>query len=259
MAHHAAGVPQTMNVVVFSGTTEGRALSYALAELGAQVTVCVATEYGKIDQGFCPGIQVRSGRLEQADMIPVLQDKTLCIDATHPYATQVTQNIREAAAQAGVVYKRLLRPASQLPPGCLVAANAQEAVQMLQSTEGNILLTTGAKELLPFASLGKERLYARVLPLESSLHACAQAGIQPAHIIAMQGPFGAELNKALLHQYSIRYLVTKDGGSPGGFWEKWEASQACDVQMVVIRRPEEDGESYQDVLDFCKEWMAGCR
>ena len=80
-----------------------------------------------------------------------------------------------------------------------------------------------------------------------------------AHIIAMQGPFGAELNKALLHQYSIRYLVTKDGGSPGGFWEKWEASQACDVQMVVIRRPEEDGESYQDVLDFCKEWMAGCR
>ena len=53
-----------MNVVVFSGTTEGRSFSRALAALGAAVTVCVATELGAEEQGCADGITVRTGRLD---------------------------------------------------------------------------------------------------------------------------------------------------------------------------------------------------
>lgn len=248
-----------MKIVVFSGTTEGRRLSRALADAGAQVLVCVATEYGEIDQGQYPGVKVQAGRLDAEDMARILAEKDLCIDATHPYAVQVTQNIRAAARQANVPYKRLQRPASVLPNDCISVETTQEAAKALCQTTGNILLTTGAKELTAFSMLGAQRLFARVLPLESSLTACKAAGIVPAHIIAMQGPFGVELNKALLHQFSIRWLVTKDGGAPGGFEEKLEAARACQAQMIVIRRPEDEGEPYEAVLNFCKEWMAQCR
>lgn len=248
-----------MKIVIFSGTTEGKKLSCELADLGVPVLVCVATEYGKTDQGKHPGVQVQAGRLDVGDMARLLTPQILCIDATHPYATQVTANIRAAAKQAGAVYKRLLRQPSPLQEDCLAVRDTTEAVSLLQKTEGNILLTTGAKELSAFAPLGEQRLFARVLPLESSLEACKEAGIAPSHIIAMHGPFGVELNVALLHQFSIRYLVTKDGGAPGGFEEKLQAARACGVKLVVVRRPVDQGEPYETVLDFCKEWIAQCR
>lgn len=248
-----------MKIVIFSGTTEGKRLSRALASLGVPVWVCVATEYGRVDQGEVPGITVLTGRRDCDGIAELLGPDTLCIDATHPYAEQVTCNIRQAAQRTGAVYKRLLRPASALPENCLVAADTPAAVSLLQKTAGPVLLTTGAKEVAAFAALGPERLYARVLPVESSLSACRKAGIQASHIIAMQGPFGKELNIALMHQFAIRWLVTKDGGNPGGFAEKLEAAQVCGVRSIVIRRPADQGESYEAILDFCKEWITPCR
>lgn len=248
-----------MKIVVFSGTTEGRLLSCTLADSGVQVTVCVATEYGETEQGKHPGITVRTGRLTEEEMEILLSGQDLCIDATHPYAVEVTQNIRAAAQRTGVLYKRLRRPASTLPEDCIAVENVHQAADVLRQTKGNILLTTGAKELAAFAELDTQRLFARVLPLESSLAACKAAGIMPSHIIAMQGPFGEELNTALLRQFSIRFLVTKDGGAPGGFEEKLAAARACHAQMIVICRPEDEGEPYEAVVHFCKEWMAQCR
>lgn len=248
-----------MSIVIFSGTTEGRTLSHALADWGIQVTVYVATEYGKIDQGICPGVRVCAGRLDEEEMAVLLEPETLCVDATHPYAVQVTENIRQAAASAGARYIRLLRATSPLPEDCLAVRTPEEAVDFLKDTEGNILLTTGAKELSAFAELETKRLVARVLPLASSLTACKQAGIPPAQIVAMQGPFSVEMNVALLHQFHIRYLVTKDGGAPGGFAEKLAAARQCGAQAIVIRRPTEQGMSYEQVLKACKEWIAQCR
>ena len=91
-----------MKVVLFGGTTEGRMLSGALVALGAQVTVCVATEYGCREQGACSGVSVRTGRLEEAEMEKVLHGAALCVDATHPYAVRASGNIAAACARAGV-------------------------------------------------------------------------------------------------------------------------------------------------------------
>ena len=94
---------------MFSGTTEGRRFSKKLAELGVAVTVCVATPLGAEEQGEMAGITVHAGRLQPDAMAALLAGADLCVDATHPYAVDATRNIRAAAVQAGVEYRRLLR------------------------------------------------------------------------------------------------------------------------------------------------------
>lgn len=244
-----------MKMVIFSGTTEGRALSRAAAALGAEVTVCVATDLGAEEQGRVPGVTVHAGRLDAEAMASLLQTADLCVDATHPYATEATRNIRAAAAAAGVEYHRLLRPASDLPAGSVVLPDAVQAAAYLKDKPGRVLLATGAKELPAFAALDPARLYPRVLPTVAGITACEAAGIPHRNIIAMQGPFTEALNLALMQQFDIAYMVTKDGGAAGGFAEKARAADRCGVQLIVLRRPEEAGETTEMILQRCRELL----
>ena len=67
----------------------------------------------------------------------------------------------------------------------------------------------------------------------------------------MQGPFTQEMNAATIRQFQIRYLVSKDGGTPGGFAEKAAAAEETGAELIVLRRPEENGLSYEEVLTWC--------
>lgn len=244
-----------MKAVVFSGTTEGRRFSQKLAAMGAEVTVCVATPLGAEEQGQMAGITVHAGRLLPDAMAALLTGADLCVDATHPYAVDVTRNIRAAAAQAGVEYRRLLRAQSPLPEGCAVFETAAQAAAYLAGTAGNVLLATGAKELAAFAALDPARLYPRVLPTPEGIAACEAANIPHRNIIAMQGPFSLALNVALMQQFGVRYLVTKDGGAAGGFAEKVQAAARTGAQLVVLRRPPETGETEEALFTHCQEML----
>lgn len=242
-----------MNILLFGGTTEGRELSRDLAAAGAQVTVCVATEYGREEQGECPGVTVLTGRRDAPEMARLLEGRRLCVDATHPYAVAASKNIRAACEAAGVPYRRLLRGGSDFRG--VEVDSAREAAEYLQNRPGNILLATGAKELAAFADLDPARLYPRVLPSCEGITACEAAGIPHRNIIAMQGPFTQALNEALMHQFAIAYLVTKDGGKAGGFEEKAAAAENTGAGLVVIRRTPEAGEPYEAILEACKEML----
>jgi precorrin-6x reductase len=244
-----------MRIVIFSGTSDGRKLSGELLNMGAEVTVSVATEYGREELERVPGVSVRTGRLDADGMAELLRGADLCIDATHPYAADATRNIRSACEKAGVAYRRLKRETSSIPDGSIVADSADDAAKCLLNTEGNILITTGTKELESFAVLDRSRLYPRVLPAHDSLTACEKAGIPRRNVIAMQGPFSTNLNLALMEQFSIRWLVTKDGGVAGGFKEKAEAAEKCGVKLIVIRPPRDDGEDHDSILSYCRERM----
>ena len=135
-----------MNVLIFSGTADGRRLSRHLADRGADVTVCVATEYGSEEQGEYAGIRVLAGRLDAEGMKALLPGFALCIDATHPYALRVSENLRAACACAGVPYRRLLRAACGAEDAVIVS-DAAEAAEFLSRTEGRILLAIGSKDL----------------------------------------------------------------------------------------------------------------
>ena len=239
-----------MRFVIFGGTTEGRTLSLALAGAGAEVTVCVASAYGQEQQGETPGVEILTGPLSADEKAALLKEAVLCIDATHPYATHITQSVREACASAGVRCVRLQREESAAE-GALWMESASDAAAYLAQREGNILLTTGAKELPAFSELDPNRLFPRVLPSHESLSACEAAGIPHRNIIAMQGPFSREMNEAILRQFSVSWLVTKDGGEAGGFPEKVEAAGNTGVTMIVLRRPQKDGMTYDSVLSLC--------
>ena len=226
------------SICLFAGTTEGRLLAGQLANAYA-LTVCVATEYGEVLLHDIHGIAVRTGRMTEEEMARFFRAHafTRILDATHPYATQVTENIQNAAASCGIPYLRILRDSETTAERAVYVSSVTEARDFLMGTDGNILITTGSKELAAYTGLNPSRLYARVLPFAASLEACAEAGIEPSHIIAMQGPFSEEMNVAQLHAVSARYLVTKESGKSGGFDEKIKAAHAADTIPVIIGRP----------------------
>lgn len=241
-----------MRLLIFGGTTEGRILAQSLSASGHTVTVSVATELGREELLSVPDISVLVGRRDQAAMEALLPDYSLCIDATHPYAREATATIQHACEATNTPYLRLKRPESPVRDAICVQ-NAGEAAAYLAKHPGNVLLTTGAKELPDFAALEPGRLYARVLPTHAGISACEALGLSHRNILALQGPFTRAMNEAMLAQYNIRYLVTKDGGSPGGFQEKLDAARNQGVQVLLIGRPQEDGLPLEDIIKRVEE------
>lgn len=241
-----------MKLLIFGGTTEGRILAQKLSTQGADVTVSVATPLGAEELAGIPSLTVWTGRKNAAEMAALLPGFDLCVDATHPYAAEATANIQKACAAVGLPLRRLLRPESQAVD-VVRAASCAEAAALLAGRPGNILLATGAKELGCFAALEKERLFARVLPTHESLAACEALGLAHKHILALQGPFTQKLNEAMLEQYNISWLVTKDGGQAGGFAEKLAAAQTAGARLVLVGRPEGRGERMEMILQSIEE------
>ena len=225
---------------LFAGTTEGRQLAELLSG-AADLTVCVATEYGEVLLDGIPDIEIRTGRMTADEMEPFFNSGhfTRILDATHPYAALVTENIREAAERAGIPVMRILRDCDGKVAGAEYVPSVEAARDFLMAREGRIFLTTGAKELSSYVGLDMERVWARVLPTQSSLDACAAAGIPSAHIIAAQGPFSEEINLAEMKQIGARYMVTKASGKAGGFGEKIRAAKAAGVLPVIVGLPEQ--------------------
>lgn len=230
-------------ICVFAGTAEGRDLVSLLTDRGVAVTACVATEYGASLLPSSPLLTVSAKRLNEEEMEALFRQERfdLVADATHPYAPAVTENVAAACAETGTEYLRILRETSRDASDGIVVPDAKAAAEFLAGTEGNVLLTTGSKDLPVFAAVpgASERLYARVLPLEDSIAACRAAGLSGAHILAMQGPFSREMNEATLRAVSARWLVTKESGSAGGFEEKAEAAREAGAGLVVIGRPDQ--------------------
>ena len=243
-------------IVIFSGTTEGRTLSNLLSLKRTEHTVCVASDYGKDMMTEDPYAHIHVGRMDKEGMklfLVSLADKEgmVVIDATHPYATDVTDNIRQAAAEKGYEYIRIKRKESVLPKEAMQYGDIAECAAAVDKLEGNILLTTGSKELGRYcenvSAETKARTYVRVLPSAESIRICEEQGVEARHVIAMQGPFSTELNEALIRQYEIKHLISKDGGTNGGFEEKLTAAVKNGVQLHVLSRPvREEGVSVEE-------------
>ena len=118
-------------------------------------------------------------------------------------------------------------------------------------------MTTGSKELRAFASLKHcgERVFARVLPSPQALEACREAGILPSRILAMQGPFSAELNAAMIRQTGAAWLVTKESGRAGGFEEEAAGGRGDGGEGGFGGPPEkESGVSLEEALERLGEF-----
>ena len=238
------------SILIFAGTTEGRELAEYLSRQEIRTEVCVATEYGGQLLGEDAYRTVHAGRMTADAMCAQMEELAeqadggvLVVDATHPYAAEVSANIRTACKVSGAEYIRLIRESSPADGGELVAVDSvQEAVEFLKGTEGNILVTTGSKELAKFTELPgfTERVFARVLSTPEVAAACAQLGFTGKHLICMQGPFREDLNAAMLRQFDAKWMVTKESGKTGGFEEKIRAAQSAGARVVLVGRPPEE-------------------
>lgn len=238
---------------IIGGTSEGRGLVKELAQLDIEIYVSVATMYGAklIEQHS--NVKVLPERMDLAAMQAFLAEHQpdCVIDATHPYATVVTQTIKEACALSGTEYLRLVRPAEAGYGSAVVVHDFAEAAEVLSHTEGKIFLTTGSKNLPDFTAVPdySERIALRILPMQDSLAKAVELGYKPANIVCMQGPFEEDLNIAMIKHFNAKYLVTKDSGKAGGFEEKIAAAHEAGAELVIIARSEnEHGSGYADIV-----------
>ncbi len=253
-------------------------MSEILADAGIAHTVCVATEYGEIvmreqtdstEAAQADGqllVKLHRGRMDREQMQKFLHDEgyEIVVDATHPYAQVVTENLRGAvdalkdtSAAEFPKYLRLEREISGTTEEDNAASiryfeNNADCAKALEDTEGNILLTTGSKELAVYCASGRlnDRLYVRILPGRESLELCMEQGIKGRQILALQGPFSTEMNAAILKQYDIHHMVTKNSGRTGGYQEKLEAAKMLGIPVYVIEPAATEDEVGTDTYSF---------
>ncbi len=270
-------------VLLFAGTAEGRKIAEYLEEQHIKSRVCVVSSYGGELLPQSKMISVSVKRLTKEEMkaeMEGVEPEGLVLDATHPYADLATKNIASAAKEAGRAYYRVLRESAleealesdsvrestdgknirecsmkkvDINPNIVFVRNTEEAAEKLKETTGNVLLTTGSKELSAFTCVPdyKERLYARVLSLPEVVEMCAELGFSGKHLICMQGPFSKELNAAMLRQINASWMVTKESGRGGGFPEKCQAAREAGCGLIVIGRPvQEEGMSLTETLEL---------
>ena len=253
-------------VLIYAGTTEGRELAQELARERIYCDISVATEYGRqiMDEKISPYICILQGRMTAEQMrLKCENERYLAVvDATHPFATEVSVNIRESLKGLNIPYFRLgrekipgeegERQAGERQTGEQQAEeqnymarkyfqNTAACVEALKKTEGKIFLTTGSKELSAFCreETIRKRLVVRVLPGMESLQECVRNGLEGRQIIAMQGPFSKEMNLAMIRQYQASVLVTKESGKTGGEDTKLAAAGEAQIPSYIILRPDE--------------------
>lgn len=256
------------DVIIFGGTTEGRKLAKFCGEHKIQTVVCVVSEYGEMLVPESPSVRVIRKALEKGEMeaLFVAEKPSLVLDATHPYARVVTENVTQVCQKMQIPRYRVLRKPEletkeqkltmksvKNADSIVTVDSVDQAVEWLKSHEGTVLVTTGSKELAKYTAIPdyKERIFARILPDSQALLNSETLGFPRNHMIAMQGPFSLEMNIATMRMTGANYLVTKESGHAGGFLDKIHAAEAVGAIALVIGRPlKETGISLEEACQY---------
>lgn len=245
------------DIILFGGTSEGRTIAELLGKKQINTLVCVATQYGEGLLTSSGTLRVCKGRMDSAQMSALLvrEKPRLIIDATHPFALEVSKNIGLACQQLGI--KRITVQRSSFDcGGCKAFSTLEQLMSWLSSQPGTIFSTLGVKEAQALTVIPgyRERVWLRILPDIDGLSSCIDAGFPQKHIICMQGPFSRELNTAMLLAAGTDILVTKETGAAGGYPEKLAAAKECGITAAVLLRPKQDsGISLAMVIKLIEE------
>jgi precorrin-6x reductase len=238
---------QTANrqpIWVFAGTADGNLLAAELSTGGYRVIVSTASDYGaELASVALPSVEVRSGRLGAAARRSQLKASgaVAIVDATHPFATGISDQLIELAVELNTPYIRYERPAAVLPAFARQAPDMASAARLGIEIGQRIFLATGIKDLDRFLTQqGAEQRewFLRITPDTGSLELALNAGIPRSHICAMQGPFSTDFNIALWSDWKVDCVVTKESGETGGFSFKAEAASKLGIPFIVVKRPQ---------------------
>ena len=229
---------------VFSGTSDGNALAAELARNGHNIIVSTASEYGRelVAKDF-PCLAVRSGRIGVEARRRELQQSgaAAIVDATHPFAAEISAQLIELSQELEIPYLRYERPVARRIHPAIHCKKMEAAAAEAIKRGRRIFLATGTKDLATFVKhpgAHECEWFVRIAPDSDSLERALCLGIPRAHLCAMQGPFSEEFNVALWHCWKIDCVVTKDSGDAGGFTAKADAASALEIPLIVVERPQ---------------------
>jgi len=225
------------------GTSEGRKILSLINKYTDEIAVTTATTYG--------GELLKEFKIKYLNTKPLNKEEMLnwikvsgidvLVDASHPYAEEVTKTALECANDLEIKYVRYERQGALeniTGEDIIRVKNYDEAINIIKEINGNVLNTTGGNNVSKFLNLNFEhRVIHRILPSPKVLTKIVDAGINIKDIIALQGPISYELEKAFIHQYSVKVILTKDSGIEGGVLEKLKAVRDCKIKLIVIEKP----------------------
>lgn len=236
-------------ILIFSGIKDGREIASKLAGSGYETILSTLTEHGVAMVDQMDKLETICGQMDVEKIEGFIREGKIrvLVDATHPYAEIISENIEKACKSTETRLFKYIRPEIPLGDKVNVYQDIEKLCQNLKSTEGNILLTTGSRKLEEYTKhLPLERLYVRVLPIRKSMDKVWDLGFKSKQIIAMQGPFSQEFNKEIYKQCHIDHMVLKNSGPNGGTRQKIESALELDIDIHLLDRPDTDGEWFED-------------
>lgn len=250
-------------IFVAAGTKDGRELAGIIQEAGFQVIASVVSQYGESLLRQYQGIRINCQPMDKARMKRYMADnKVNCfVDASHPYAANVSTNAMSVCQELDVPYIRYERKAATIDYDKVYytedyASAAKKAAELGR----NVFLTTGSRSLEIFSkepALNEHSIICRILPEPEVVLQARALGFTPDRIVAMQGPFSKELNKELFKRYNTDVVVTKNSGQMGGADTKLAAVKELGIPVVMIDRPQikytRVADSYEGVMEFIKK------
>ena len=236
---------------VIGGTKDSRDFLEKIVKSTTDIIVTTATEYGGKLLENLP-VKTLCKKLTYSMMIDFVKENSIdkIVDLSHPYAMEVSQNAIDISKELQIEYFRFEREEiSFLPQKYIEFDNIESLVEYLEGVEGNILVTLGSNNIPHFSELKNlKNVYFRISPKRDMAKKCEHVRVLPKNIIAMQGPFSKNMNKAMIEQYDIKYLVTKQAGDTGGEREKIEAADEMNIEVVFLTRPKVEYPScYSDI------------
>jgi precorrin-6A/cobalt-precorrin-6A reductase len=241
-----------MRVLILGGTTEASELARLLAaDRRFETTVSLA---GRTSNPRVQPVRTRIGGFGGPDGLAAwLAQETIeaTIDATHPYADQISSNAVAACGRLAIPLATLLRPAWRPEPGdqWLTVANAEAAAEALGPEPRRVFLSVGRLELGAFASRPHHHYLARtvdppegiVLPRDISL-------------ISDRGPFDEPAETALLVNEKIDVLVSKNSGGTATY-PKIAAARKLGITVVMIARPHKLHGHIVNTAEAAAKWL----
>jgi precorrin-6A/cobalt-precorrin-6A reductase len=223
-----------MKILILGGTTEARELAGALADSKRfSVTLSLA---GRTANPVAQPVPVRSGGFGGAEgLANFLREERIdaLIDATHPYAAQISANAAHAARRAKVPLLALRRAPWTRIDGdqWIEVASIAEAVMALGAVPRRVFLALGRKEIAPFAAApGHVYLVRSVDPVDPPLT------VPHAIYLTARGPFSEVDDRALLERHRIDVVVAKNSGGEASYG-KIAAARALHLPVILLQRP----------------------
>lgn len=230
-------------ILVLGGTSDALEVAGELYSVTKDVIISTATEYGfEVSRDRFPG-QIIFGRMDREALKKYIQEQGVeyVVDASHPYAENLSKNAISVCQELKIPYLRFERPALLEDKKDIIICNSlEEAGDLAEKTPEKVFITTGINNIEKMLSKISDinRVKVRVLPQADTVKKLEKLGLNAEHIIAMKGPFSEEMNFIMFQESGSSVLICKESGTQGGTDHKITAAQRLGMKIIMIKRPD---------------------